>query len=189
MASLNTCIMACLTFWKLFSESFKLESRKADFFSVTKWVVHLETCWMPPSLFPAPLACMTWRRRGWGGCSLHVLLFSVAPLRAWKHLEEASGLAVPRGPTAARGRLASRCSSPSILGLRCVAWRQHIGNPHRLPFSVQVPAGVTHTGSLSTGMAPQWPWTPLQTKEVQRTQRDSLQGRVALAGNIGALRK
>lgn len=53
---------------------------------------------MPPSLFPAPLACMTWRRRAWGGCSLHVLLFSAAPLRAWKHLEEAHGLAVPEVP-------------------------------------------------------------------------------------------
>ena len=169
MASLNICVKACLTFWILFSESFKLESRKADFFSyVTKWLVY---CFLSQNILSAALFIP---------CSS--CLYG---------LEKAGGRLQPVCPTLCRylkGVEASRrssvagCSQRSPLRteeswhLRAavlffwvsgVLHRHMLIGPPRLPFSVQ----VARCG-WPTHAAPQPGWRlsglefPLLTKEV-----------------------
>lgn len=122
---------------------------------------------MPPSLFPASLACTAWRRQE-GGSSLCVLLLSAATWRVWKHLEEAQCLAVLReSPLRTEESWHLRAAVLLFFWVSGVLHGNMLVGPPRPPFLVQ----VARCG-WSTHAAP-WPGRrlsglefPLLTKEV-----------------------
>lgn len=195
MASLNICVKACLTFWILFSESFKLESRKTDFFScVTKWLVYsfLSQNVSSAALFIPCFSCLYGLEKAGGRQQ------PVCPTPLCRYLKgvEASRRSSVSGcsqrvPTADRGKLAPACCSPSVLlGFRR-ATRKHVNRTPEAPFlSAGCPLWVIHTCSSLTGTETQRPWIPASDKRsVACTLCNTLQSWVIVTRKIGASRE